>query len=221
MITINKTFCAALALALMGAGASHAAVQTSSIAYDAPLTPGQVIVADIDNATLSGYSLTGGEVHQGPLVPGVAAPPMGDASKYLAVTSSETATFTSAKALTSFSVYIGSLDTYNSITFDGASGFSQTLTGTDLLNSISSGPFTPSSGDQFSALTNRRFDFTFGSDTVDKVVFQSSGNSFEFDNIAVSAAPEPSTWALMIAGVAFTGYALRRERQAATLTAAA
>ena len=190
MITINKyTMGAAMAFTLLGAGVGHAAVQVSSVAYDAP-TPGQVLVADIDDPTAAGYSLTGGEVHQGPLVVGVAAPPAGDTSKYLAVTSTETASFTSARNLTSLSVYIGSLDSYNSITFDGANGFTQTLTGTELLDSINA---APSSGDQFSGLTNRRFDFSFGADSVDKVLFKSNGNSLEFDNIAVSAAPEPSS----------------------------
>ena len=219
MNKINKhIFGAAAAFTLLSAGVSHAAIQVSSLAYDAPLSPGQTLVADIDDPTAAGYSLIGGEVHQGPLVVGVAAPPAGDTSKYLAVTSSETATFSSDKALTSLSVYIGSLDTYNNITFDGANGFTETLTGTELLDSITA---SPSSGDQFSGQTNRRFYFTFGGDAVDKVLFQSSGNSLEFDNIAVSAAPDPSTWALMIAGVGLAGYALRRGRPAALSLAGA
>jgi hypothetical protein len=50
---------------------------------------------------------------------------------------------------------------------------------------------------------------------VTQVVFSSSGNSFELDNIAVaSAVPEPATWAMMIVGFGVAGGALRRRRLA-------
>jgi hypothetical protein len=47
---------------------------------------------------------------------------------------------------------------------------------------------------------------------VNRVVFTSTQNSFEFDNIAVAAIPEPGTWALMISGFGLMGAALRRRR---------
>ena len=57
---------------------------------------------------------------------------------------------------------------------------------------------------------------TFGDKTVTSVVFASSQNSFEFDNIAtVSAVPEPATWAMMIMGFGLAGSAVRNSRRKA------
>ncbi len=40
-----------------------------------------------------------------------------------------------------------------------------------------------------------------------------SGNDFAVNDISISAAPEPSTWALMIAGVAGIGFAFRQAKK--------
>ena len=204
--TLAAMFAATAALA--APALAHAAVGVSSVAFDAAPGANETLVATFDAPTAAGFTVTGGELHQGELVVGVAAPPADDGSKYLAITQAETATFTSDAPMAALSVYLGSIDTYNSITFAGPGGFTQTLTGTDL---ISSGY-----GDQFSGEANRRFTFDFSADPVNSVTFNSNGNSFELDNIAVatSAAPEPGTWALMAAGVGLAGAALRRRRMA-------
>ncbi len=194
------------ALAMLAPSVASAAVTYTSAAFNTGPATGQQLVATLDAPTAPGFSLTGGEIHQGPVVSGVAAPPAGDTSKYLAVTSAETAVFTSTAMLTSLSIYIGSLDPYNVITFSGAGGFSQTFTGSELAPS-------QATGDQFGGATNRLFDFDFSADPVDEIVFQSHGNSLEFDDIAVakvSAAPEPASWALMIVAIAGAGLAMRQ-----------
>jgi hypothetical protein len=38
------------------------------------------------------------------------------------------------------------------------------------------------------------------------------GNDFALDDITLSVAPEPATWAMMIVGFGFAGAALRRRR---------
>jgi hypothetical protein len=58
---------------------------------------------------------------------------------------------------------------------------------------------------------------TFGSDNAFAVgqslylgVNVDSNGSLQFDNVQLEAIPEPSAWALMLGGLAFLGYSLRR-----------
>ncbi|HET7084620.1 MAG TPA: PEP-CTERM sorting domain-containing protein [Rhizomicrobium sp.] len=202
---------AAAALLMAGASSAQAGVVFSSVAFDAAPAPGETMVMDFDNPIAAGYSMTWSNagLFQGPLVPGIAAPPVGDASTYLSVFTGGIATLNAPGTLKSLSVYLGSIDSYNLITFNGKNGFSQSYTGTQLN--------TPADGDQFDALTNRRFYFTFDpADDIDQVVFSSSGNSFEFDNIAAndppSRVPEPVTLSLFAAGLAGAAGLRRRKR---------
>lgn len=110
------------------------------------------------------------------------------------------------------SLYIGSLDDYNTITFKREGNVLGSFTGLQLQ--------VPANGDQGDPATNRRFYFDFSADGgADEVVFESSKNSFEFDNVAVSAVPEPGVWTLMIAGFGMLGAALRRRRSVAMAAA--
>jgi PEP-CTERM motif len=204
---------AAIALAMLaGTASANANVIFTSVGYDAAPAPGETMVMDFDNPIAAGYSMnwSNAGLYQGPLVPGIAAPPVGDNSKYLSVFTNGIATLTSPGTLKSLSVYIGSIDNYNLITFHGQNGFSQSFNGTQLN--------TPANGDQQDALTNRRFFFDFSdSDLVNQVIFSSSGNSFEFDNIAANDPPadipEPITLSLFAAGLAGAA-ALRRRKLA-------
>jgi hypothetical protein len=202
---------AAIAVVLLaGMGSANANVTFTSTAYDALPAPGETMVEDFDNPIAVGYSMTWSNagLFQGPLVAGIAAPPVGDNTQYLAVFTGGAATLTSPGILSSLSVYLGSIDSYNTITFKGEDGFNQALTGDQLT--------VPAVGDQADATDNRRVFFDFDpSDLVDQVIFSSSGNSFEFDNIAtndpVSPVPEPITLSLFAAGL--TGaVALRRRK---------
>ena len=205
-----------LAITALAASNVRAAVTFTSSAFDSPPVT-ETMAVDFDTAPAAGYSITGGHLHMGPLVPGVAAPPTGDLSEYLAVYAGETATLMTP-LLSSLSVYLGSIDSYNTITFMGPGGFSQSFTGSQLV--------ADPNGDQSAGATNRRFTFNFGANAINEVLFKSGGNSFEFDNIAggavasvasvgvtefpVGGVPEPMTWLMLIAGAGMVGAALRR-----------
>jgi opacity protein-like surface antigen len=196
---------AALALA----GSAQAAVIVSASPTDMPLPSDHVLVWDFDGLEAVGYNLTlagAAGVFDGSLglVPNIAAPPPGTTSNYLAIQQGGSATLDTPKALKQLSIYMGSPDSFNSIRFIGLNGFDVTLTGADL----AAGAF---GGNQS---VGRRMTYDFGADRVTQVIFSSSGNSFEFDNISVSAVPEPATWGLMIAGFGLLGGALRQRRNA-------
>jgi hypothetical protein len=86
-------------------------------------------------------------------------------------------------------------------------GFSQSFTGDQLTSSAT--------GDQADALDNRRFYFHFDpSDLIDEVTFTSSGNSFEFDDIAANdPAPVPEPFTLSLFGAGLAGAAALRRRK--------
>lgn len=195
--------------ALAAAGTANAAVSITSAAFDAPLAAGEQLVATFDAPAAAGYSFTGGATQTG--TTGFAAAPAGDTTEFMYVLGGTSATL-ATPFLKSFSVYIGSVDTYNSITFSGAGGYLETITGSQLV--------ALANGDQTSAGTNRRFYFDFGADRVNQVTFSSSSNSMEFDNIGAGAVPEPATWAMLIMGFGFVGAALRRRQPGLTVVTA-
>ena len=121
----------------------------------------------------------------------------------------------------SLSVYIGSLDKYNTIAFYSGATEVASYTGTQC-NSILG--LSPPGGSPTDGNDNRRYYFTFGAaDDVNKVVFNSTAPAIEFDNIAaaVSGVPEPGTWAMMIFGFGFIGFMLRGGRRQRTAVATA
>lgn len=190
------------ALALSTVASAAPTITVSSI--DTPLPAGQVMVDDFDNPIATGYSFSPANVRSGSLGldSGVSAPPPGDLTNYETVLGGATATLTAPSALHAVSIFMGSPDDYNYITFEGGSVGLLTLSGANLFS-----PATAFGGDQS---IGRRVSYDFGSDTFTSVVFGSNSNSFEFDNIAVAGVPEPATWAMMMVGVGIMGAALRR-----------
>lgn len=192
--------------------ASAQALTITSSPLDVAPAPGESIIFDFNGgAPAAGNSFTGGAIFA-TSVPGIAAAPAGDNTPFFAVQGGQTAVFTFAKALKSFSVYIGSVDSYNSLQFTGPG--------------YNSGVFSASAlpggdnGDQTSGSTNRRFFFSFGpGESVKTVTLASTSNSFELDNIAAATVPEPSTWAMLIGGFGLVGFA-RRRKSAMTRVAA-
>lgn len=210
----------ALALAAGAATAANAAIVISVLPGDQPLPTGQSMVVDFDNPNAAGFTFTQGAnsfVRLGAdgLQSGVSAPPPGDVSMYETVTSGGYATLTSDDPMSSFSFYLGSPDDFNSVEFVGPS-FDVTLSGADLFN-----PSTAFGGDQS---VGRRISYDFGGAAVNKIIFSSTGNSFEFDNLAAGvagAAPEPATWAMMLMGFFGLGSALRSQGRRRLLKLAA
>ena len=166
---------------------------------------------------------------------GIAAAPVGDTTKYLALGTggSSTIDFSAYSAamnhtIRSISVYVGSVDTYNTIELLNTLGnVVKTITGSDLPGS---------NGDQGASLTNRRLYLNFDpSENIGALRFTSTGVAFEFDTIGASkvrfdvpptvtvvdqlppilGVPEPASWALMIGGFGMVGGALRRRQRVA------
>lgn len=127
--------------------------------------------------------------------------PDGDATRYFAETSSiSPVTFnTSGLSFNRVSLYWGSIDSYNSITF---LGLGQTYGGSFFF------------GDQPNQIADRYVTFTFTAAEaalITGIQFATTSNAFEFDNLQLgTAVPEPSTWAMMMVGLGLAGGALRR-----------
>ena len=209
MTRMFRTAVVAALAAFSVTSTASAAVIVSASPNDMPLPANQTLIYDFDGLSAPNFNLSyAGAVGvfdgSDGLHPNLAAPPPGVTSNYLAIQTGGSATLTSLQGLSRMSVYIGSPDWYNSIRFIGKNGFDVTLSGAALAN----GAFN---GDQS---VGRRMTYDFGNDQVTQVIFSSGGNSFELDNIAVSAVPEPATWAMMIAGFGMLGTALRRRQSA-------
>jgi len=208
-----KSLLIATVAAAAFAGQAAAAVTVSVVGFFDPnlLPSGQVLVADFNDALnpeatlLGGYSLDldgatvgvneGGSGYSGTLP--------NDPTHYLTVPGGATATLTSLSGFKAFSLYMGSPDTYNSIRFIG-DGFDHTLSGGQMTEG--------NTGQEWS--WGARVNFDFGGAVVKQVVLSSSSNSFEVDNFAVAAVPEPATWAMMIMGFGAAGAILRRRQLA-------
>ena len=218
--SLKIAIAAAVSVAALASAANATVTWNYSPYGAAPLPVGETIAVDFDNANAPGFSYTqagAAGLFNGAngLVPNVAAPPAFSASTadqtlFEAVQTNGTLDLKTPN-LSALSVYIGSLDGYNEITFKGPNSFSQSFSGSNLM--------LPANGDQGAAATNGRFDFNFAGQPVDEVLFQSSGNSFEFDNIAAAGVPEPASWAVMLVGFGGLGAAMRSRRKLAVATA--
>jgi hypothetical protein len=193
------------------------------VPYGTALNRGeQLITSFSDPAVLpTGFGLSGTATFQTGSSGVWAAPAFGastfDTGQYLNVGKGQYEIL-STPALHELSMYVGSLDAYNKLTFFFQTGGSISFTGGDLAalaNAVDN-------GDRVSGQSNGRFTFTFSS-PVTSVGFYSSGYSFEVANVAATwqgpafsgAIPEPSVWAMMLAGIGAAGATLRRRRRLA------
>jgi hypothetical protein len=113
---------------------------------------------------------------------------------------------------------LGSLDSYNTLKLFFADNTSATYNGLDIIGGVAP---RLADGNQAAAYTNGVVSYSVGAGP--KIVgatFTSGANSFEFDNIAASPAPEPAAWAFMILGMGAVGVMLRRMRAMAPTAAA-
>jgi hypothetical protein len=167
--------------------------------FNDPLQPDAVLAAGFD-LTLTGATVgfnEGGSGYSGTL--------LNDPTHYLTIPGGASVELTSVKLLKSFSLYMGSPDTYNSIRFIGTN-YDYTLPGNLLTQGDTNASWQ----------WGKRVNFDFGGANVNRIVFSSSSNSFEVDNFAGGAVPEPMSWALMIMGFGGVGAVLRRRRAVAT-----
>ena len=207
----NLLIATAAAAAFASQAAAAVTVSVTSF-FDPLLLPAdQVLVADFNDANnpeatlLAGYSLdlNGSTVGVCEGCGGYSGTLPNNNTHYLTIPGNATATLTSLSGFKAFSLYMGSPDTYNSIRFIG-DGFDQTLTGGQLTEGNTCQQW----------IWGARVNFDFGGAKVNQVVLSSSSNSFEVDNFAVAAVPEPATWAMMIMGFGLAGALLRRRQYA-------
>ncbi len=220
--------------ALLVAGSANAAMTISFSELDWSINAGETEITQFQGGpTLGaiafdgpGFSLSGtAQLFTGSVVGVSAAPAMPssasvyngstgrDGTQYLSIQGGQTATLTIGGAgLSEISLYVGSLDTYNTLSFhyvDGTSGPAingQTVADMTIVNQAN--------GNQQSGNTNGRLTLTFDK-PINGVTLGSSQNAFEISELAgISAAvPEPASWALFIAGFGATGAALRAQRR--------
>jgi hypothetical protein len=207
----------AAALCLM-AGTANAAVVFYSFGNGAPALP-TVSEFNLDTVglapthALTGYGWSGNGVISNTTTSTGAEPAISNGvygtGNYLDIMTGHSETLTFASGINQVGVYIGSLDGFNDLTFSsGGSTFD--FTGATL-GAVSGAD----NGAQTVANTNGLFLFTFAN-SVQSLTMSSSGNSLEIAKIyAKSAVPEPMGWALMVAGMACVGGALRLRRRLA------
>jgi hypothetical protein len=200
-----------LALATVGfaASANASLVSLTFVEYGGGITPplvptGETSVA-LDSSTLSGsYSLVTGsktDVYAAPAY----SPSTADPNQYLAEDDA-TATLSLGGSFTGVEIYVGSLDSFNTISFSNGLIF----TGAELVAMSTGG--AADSGNQTAGSSNGLFYFVFSKDeAVTSVTFASSSNALEVAGVSVSnAIPESSTWAMLVLGFAGLGYAAFR-----------
>jgi PEP-CTERM motif-containing protein len=163
-------------------------------------------------AAFSGSGVVMNNFGQGSL--GLYATPFGDTTNYMAVLGGGSEEIAYSRPKTSFGLYWGSVDTYNSLTFYNGDALVATFTGADL------GPSVNANGGQTDYASNAYVVMT-ALPQFDRVVAASSSNSFEFDNVVAggatqfsTAVPEPSTWGMLLLGFAGLGYAGFRRSKA-------
>jgi len=136
--------------------------------------------------------------------------PLADSSgtSYLTVVSGGSATI-DLGGVSGFAFEWGSLDTYNKLTVELTNGtFLNYVPGTDFTNTYANGnQLVPETNGTFKVLST-------GAERFKSIKLSSTGNSFEIDNLAVQAVPEPATWAMMIVGMGGIGASMRRRRTA-------
>jgi hypothetical protein len=142
-----------------------------------------------------------------------ARPAFGSSGKFGAVLTngSYTASFGPTNA---FSFVLGSIDNYNALRLRYEDGSTQIYSGGQIINDLSF-----PSGDQISGQTNGVVTYSVTSGPrLTGATFTSSGNSFEFDNLAI-AVPEPATWMMILGGFGFVGVAVRRRKRIVSVEA--
>jgi hypothetical protein len=207
-MTLKNIGAAVAAVAFLAAAGNAAVTVSGDTGYTVPTG----LVVGFDDPNAAGYTWDLGNapaVTTGSLI-NIYAQPTGDASMYGYLTASQFVTL-DTPTIDSMSIYIGSLDPYNIISFYSGDSLVQSFTGTQLAG------YVP--GALANGAYSGTFKFDFGGADVNKIQFLTYANSFEFDNIAVGAVPEPSMWVMLLAGFGLTGLFLRFRPKTGAVTA--
>jgi hypothetical protein len=130
--------------------------------------------------------------------------PLNDSTMYIFATGGSDATVNFGKSINSFRIYWGSPDTYNVLTLSNG----DKVTGADVAALFG----FSANGDN----ANTRWVSVYDSTPFTGFTASSPVAAFEFD---ATAAPEPATWALMLAGFAGLAFAGHRSRKQAAVAA--
>ena len=201
-----------LLLATVGAvavaGAANAATYTFAPGAPSPSIHFNVIDEFND---LSGVTVNYGQVliKTSP-ADGAGAPPANSVpggTSYLSVLGGGSATINFAPNTRAFQFDWGSIDTYNTLTVTSTKGTFVFVPGSSSFPNLAN-------GNQAQPGTNGLFTVRGGQDGERflSMTLTSSSNSFEIDNLATAAIPEPATWAMLIAGFGLVGVAARRRK---------
>ena len=237
---LHKSGFAAAAAAVFGLwGAANAATITvlPSGIVDAPLAYSDVATFDdivaqaYGSQTASGDFTDGGGLFSGSGIVmnnggggslGLYATPFGDSTNYMAVLGGGSEQISYPGFSTSFGLYWGSLDSYNSIAFYNNGDLVATVSGADVPSpAIANGGQSDPSSNRYVLITSLP--------SFNVAILSSSSNSFEFDNVIaglprasanIAAAPEPATWAMMLLGFLGLGFVGARARKGASMAAA-
>lgn len=186
---------------LASAGAAHAQTGSFTPGGSSPAS-GQTVIYNFDTTTPGAGNISGSNYQfltgNGPN--GVAPQSANPGGRYLSVLGGGLATITFSAPVTAFSFDWGSVDSYNTLTVLGSFG-QRTFSGAAYVGSGGNGT---SSG---------LFTFQGGGGTISSFSLASSSNSFEIDNVAVTAVPEPAAWAFMILGFGAVGATMRRRQR--------
>lgn len=206
-----------LVAAVLLAAAPAAAVTVTSVpgAPDPGLAFGETLVASFDTPLAAGVVNTtaGSVITAAGSISGVrAAPAWTDAGVYQSIGAGGSSLFDFSawgSPLSSFSLYWGSIDSYNFIDFLDANGLR--------IAGLSGGDLPRFDGSQTASASNRRVIFDFEPfESITAVRLSSTGAAFEYDDIGAAAftgaVPEPASWALLIAGFGLVGVSMRRRR---------
>ena len=215
-VAATLAFSADAAITVTGSYTSDA----NSFATSSATSAGQVLF-DFSNPTLSGTAngftlsntntpglfgigaFTGASVVSGSNTVGNGySAPTNDSTNYLAIFQNGAQTIANtATGYNTLSLYWGSPDAFNTITFLDQTG-------------ASLGSITASSVAGLTSLTESALVTLNASQNFYGVSLSSSSNSFELDNVKFSsttaAVPEPASWAMMIGGFGLVGFAMRR-----------
>ncbi|WP_445193346.1 Npun_F0296 family exosortase-dependent surface protein [Sphingomonas sp. Tas61C01] len=203
-------FAVAAVLAVATAGPAYAASVVTTPGSTTSFAPTPGLVVDFNSGVPASFALTTSGtagIVQGNSPTFYAQPAYSDGSRYLAVQAGASATLQGAVGYNSVSFFLGSIDTFNSVSLlDTAGNLIQSFSGSDFI--------IPANGNQSLPLTNRRVTITRGAleAQIGGIRFASRQNALEVDNV-VFAVPEPTTWAMMFVGFGMMGASMRYRRR--------